>query len=89
MDNRKAIYLDDAINAVAEGLKRIVVEYRDVAEKMLNKLPSALPEIIHCEDCKHYNAGFECLIEGYGIERNKDWFCGDAERRQDDQRISN
>ena len=43
------------------------------------------PEIIRCKDCKHYNAGFECLIEGYGIERDKNWFCGDAERRTDEQ----
>lgn len=47
-------------------------------------LKDAQPEIIYCEECKHYNAGFECLIEGYGIERNKDWFCGDAERRTDE-----
>lgn len=44
MDNRKIIYLDDAIDAVAEGLKRTFVEYRDIAEKMLNKVPSAQPE---------------------------------------------
>lgn len=43
----------------------------------------AEPDIIRCKDCKHYNAGFECLIEGYGIERNNDWFCGDAERREE------
>ena len=33
-----------AIDAVAEGLKRTFVEYRDIAEKMLSKLPSAQPE---------------------------------------------
>lgn len=44
----------------------------------------AQPEIIRCKDCKHYNADFECLIEGYGIERDKDWFCADAERRTDE-----
>ena len=46
MADRKMIYLDDAIDAVAEGLKRTFVEYRDVAEKMLNKVPSAQPEQI-------------------------------------------
>ena len=51
----------------------------------LRHLPSAQPEIVRCKDCKHYNAGFECLIEGYGIERNSDWFCGDAERRTDER----
>lgn len=50
----------------------------------LRSRPSAQPELIRCKDCKHYNAGFECLIEGYGIERDKDWFCGDAERREED-----
>ena len=49
----------------------------------LRRLPSVQPEIIYCKDCKHYNAGFECLIEGYGIERNKNWYCADAERRND------
>lgn len=45
MADRKMIYLDDAIDAVAEGLKRTFVEYRDVAEKMLNKVPSAQPDM--------------------------------------------
>ena len=35
-----------AIDAVAEGLKHTFVEYRDAAEKMLNKVPSAEPELI-------------------------------------------
>ena len=52
--------------------------------QLLNDLPSAQPEVIRCKDCKHYNAGFECLIEGYGIERNKNWYCADAERRTDE-----
>ena len=53
------------------------------AEKALEQLPSAQPEIIHCRDCIHYNAGFECLKEGYGIEYDADYFCGDAVRRID------
>lgn len=36
--------------------------------------------VVRCRDCKHYNAGFECLAEGYGIERDPDWFCADGER---------
>lgn len=39
-----------------------------------------LVEVVRCRDCKHYNAGFECLAEGYGIERDPDWFCADGER---------
>ena len=38
-----------ARDAVAEGLKRTFVEYRDVAEKMLNKVPSAQPDGIPLE----------------------------------------
>jgi hypothetical protein len=33
-----------AIDAVAEGLKRTFIEYKDVAEKLLNEVPSAQPE---------------------------------------------
>ena len=49
----------------------------------LSTLPSVQPETIRCKDCKHYNAGFECLVEGYGIETEPDHFCGYAERRTD------
>lgn len=42
-------------------------------------------EVVRCRDCKHYNAGFECLIEGYGIERPADWFCADGERKDGGQ----
>ena len=71
-----------AIEAVSEGCQ----EWRGIfsrCEANLLLLPSAEPDIIRCKDCKHYNAGFECLIEGYGIERDKEWYCGDAERREE------
>ena len=41
-------------------------------------------KLVRCKDCIHYNAGFECLIEGYGIERDQDWYCAAAERRTDE-----
>ena len=56
---------------------------RDEVIDEITALPSAQPEIIRCKDCKHYNAGFECLVEGYGIETKPDHFCGYAERRTD------
>ncbi len=68
-----------AIDALTHKWDGMVTSVFDV----VNSLPSAQPEIIRCKDCKHYNAGFECLIEGYGIERNKDWYCGNAERKTD------
>ncbi len=52
-------------------------------EKQLYEVPTidAVP-VVRCGECKHYNAGFECLAEGYGIERDPDWFCADGERRE-------
>jgi hypothetical protein len=41
-------------------------------------------KIVRCGECKHYNAGFECLAEGYGIERDPDWFCAGGERKVQD-----
>lgn len=38
-------------------------------------------DLVRCGECKHYNAGFECLVEGYGIERDPDWYCADGERK--------
>ena len=56
---------------------------RSDAWARIGALPSVQPETIRCKDCKHYNAGFECLVEGYGIETEPDHFCGYAERRTD------
>lgn len=42
----------DAIDAVADGLKGVFVEYRDVAEKLIGKLPSAEPRTGRCASCK-------------------------------------
>ena len=41
-------------------------------------------ELVRCKECKHYNAGFECLKEGYGIEYPQDWYCADGERKDDE-----
>ena len=38
------IYRQDAIDAMSESLKRVFPEYRQIAEKCLNVLPSAQPE---------------------------------------------
>ena len=67
------------------GFENDVVKTVDIVKSIITAIPSAQPEIIRCRDCKHYNAGFECLIEGYGIEHDKDHFCGYAERRTDER----
>ena len=51
-------------------------------ENCIEAIPAAdVVEVVRCRECKHYNAGFECLIEGYGIERPADYFCADGERK--------
>ena len=57
--------------------------YNEAAEK-IREMPSAEPQIIHCRDCKHW------MDIDNGRQRHKmcadvygDWFCADAERRED------
>lgn len=60
---------------------RIVLHYGSyVASNKIADMPSI--DLVMCGECKHYNAGFECLAEGYGIERDPDWFCADGERKE-------
>ncbi len=42
--NNDLISRQAAIDAVAKGLKGVFVEYQDVAEKLLNNVPSVQPE---------------------------------------------
>ena len=60
-------------------------------------LPSAEPEIIRCKDCKYFEivqltkSGEDdkrykpsvCVNGKYAVRRNENWFCADAERRDD------
>lgn len=55
--------------------------YRDAVNIAIEALSV---DLVRCKECKHYNAGFECLKEGYGIEYPPTWFCADGERRSDD-----
>ena len=58
----------------------------DDAAEALRLVPAAdVVEVVRCRECKHYNAGFECLIEGYGIERPADYFCADGKRKDGGQ----
>ena len=63
-----------AIDAVADGLKGIFVEYRDIAEKMIGKLPSAQPErkkgkwIYHSNWESDGECGYECSECGMGSD---------------------
>ena len=78
-----------AIDAMSESLKRVFPEHRQIAEKCLNALPSAQPEIIRCKDCKHYqfadNRAFGFPVkrcEWTGFEDvDDDDFCSRGERK--------
>ena len=92
---QKYIPLEAAITAMtADNLLKHFDSVEDVienrfhraAERILASIPAAaVVEVVRCGDCKHYNAGFECLIEGYGIERPADYFCADGERKDGGQ----
>ena len=68
MNNRKVIYLDDAIDAVSKACH----EFRGIfgeCEDAILALPSAQPEIINpCEDCQE----FDCT--GCEHERKVRWW---------------
>lgn len=65
-----------AIDAVDEALTRVFVEHRDIAEKVINKIPSVQPEIIRCRDCIHAH-DHDCPVN-WG--RTEDDYCSWAER---------
>jgi len=64
----------------------------------IEALPSAQPEIIRCKDCKHWKSNefignknndvLTANLHSYPCKyaiTDAEWFCGFAERRQDDQ----
>lgn len=77
----------DAVHAIHERIKQIGKDkdpYVLSIRQSVREIPAVdAVEVVRCGECKHYNAGFECLIEGYGIVRSRDWFCADGERRDD------
>ena len=73
---------------------KIANDYADIVRKRIEALPSAQPEIIRCEDCKHYEA--DIMGNPWGVCCHKDWvidncgslvdekgWCYRAERRSD------
>ena len=70
----------DALQAVGD-IHPLDYNGQGIVER-IKAIPAAdVVEVVRCRECKHYNAGFECLIEGYGIERPADYFCADGERK--------
>lgn len=78
---------DDGIKVLQAEVERLQAELEkkrtsDCWGCKCEKLEPKQGEIVRCGECKHYNAGFECLVEGYGIERDPDWYCADGERKE-------
>lgn len=57
-----------AIDAMDEALTRVFVEHRDIAEKVINKISSAQPEIVRCKECKHWLPHYQL---GYDEDNNE------------------
>ena len=92
------IYRQAAIDALRDYLidKRCpddgTLTCRLIENKVINKLPSAQPEIIRCKDCKYWNSGTcECRehvvnCQDYmvgDIETDAEYFCEYAEKREE------
>lgn len=81
MEDVQAYWLMDEDGNIVSGCKDV-----DVV-KMLESLPSAQPEVIHCRDCRYGNYdAFEkrtwCKLHPI-IDVNDDDFCSKAERKED------
>lgn len=83
----------DAIRASTSkytGFMEMEMYTDDDAVEAINGVPSAQPEIIRCKDCKNWDTEWQndwaknyhyCpMIDG---TRAGDWFCADAERKED------
>ena len=87
----------EAVEALAHHVLAYVVEGEEhgfctglaVAERQISLIPSVQPEIIRCKDCKHgrpYKHTTEyvaCEVDCEPIDRDSDFYCADAERRED------
>ena len=75
------IYRQAAIDALVEILDRpnhAEFLYVDEICGALGSLPSAQPEIIHCESCEHWKNEHicECLSRYGTFETPKNFYCG-------------
>lgn len=84
----------DYVGLSVEDVKKVT----DEVVKGLKRLPSAQPEIVRCKDCKHKPSGdgvnhritfpdercpCQCDDSWYSWLPDDDWFCGNAERREE------
>lgn len=56
----------------------------DSIEELIERLPSAQPEIIRCEDCKYYHPAYCEVWSRYGtVQTREAGYCYMAERREE------
>ncbi len=72
----------DEVNAYL-GLSAVsrTVQNMTSIQEILEKLPSAQPEIIRCRDCVKREICRTTTI--WAVAPSDDWFCADGERRED------
>lgn len=90
MDDRKMIYLDDAIDVIkalwndAPSAQHVSAMFD--CEDAIRALPPAQPEIIYCKNCIYYRWEIDMCDEPYSTARNvvhEDDYCSRAERREE------
>lgn len=93
---KDTIYRQDAIDAVNAylGLSAVsrTVQNMTSIQEILEKLPSAQPEIITCRDCKYSDENWRRVsvkwLPCMDMRTGSNWFCGSAERRTDENNNS-
>lgn len=76
---------DDSEEPISEKDKLLLAVNKAICNG-IKQLPSTQQECIHCKDCKHWldiddgRQKHRMCADIYG-----DWFCGDAERRTNEQ----
>ena len=90
--SKEAVF--NAINRIKTKRNETWYEFYQKIMIAVGKIPSAQPEIIYCKDCKHREyyreSGYMCRLDTgdpYMTGRNAeddDWFCADAERKDDE-----
>lgn len=70
------------LSDVIVSLKPMRITEQPFWDQVEYRLNVTVTDLVRCKDCKHYNAGFERLKEGYGIEYPQNWYCADGERRE-------
>lgn len=80
------IYRQDAIEAINSHFGfNIEEEYGSAVQEVINGLPSAQPEIIHCKDCKwrEDQNGSRAWLPCRALIVPDDFYCARAKRREE------